>query len=391
MPLPLVCPTPLTRNNSFDSSASDDCDPSISVVIGGFKLLKQLGSGSAGDVYVASKGGELLALKVLTPRRATAEFAARFEREARLTCGVGRHPNICTGVEWGFVEASGCSYLAMELAQGMSLQQMMQEQGRLEWSQACRIICQIAQALAHLAEHGIVHRDLKPANIIVDPSSGTARLIDLGLARAVSEVDEERGDQSKCAPDIRTTARNSMSRIQTMEGCAIGSPAYMAPEQVCDARSSTAAADVYGLGATWYVAMTGRLPFDGNSPQAVMQQVLQGHVVPPTRLVPTLPAAVEALVLWAMERDPSMRPRSARSLERQIHIVITHPHDVARVQRARAAEAAALRSGANMEYLWWVGAAMAALSMIAWLTMAMLDLAPALEEPIADAATVASS
>lgn len=142
-----------------------------------------------------------------------------------------------------------------------------------------------------------------------DPSQCMGVLIDLGLARRVSDDADDDAPVSAVPAGLSLTASpKGMRRVRTPAYSAIGSPAFMAPEQVKDARSVSHAADVYGLGATCYSALTGALPFSGASPTAVMKQVLRGELVPPRERVPSLPPAVEAIVMWMLSREPSERP-----------------------------------------------------------------------------------
>jgi serine/threonine protein kinase len=249
--------------------------------VGNYRLVRHLGAGSSGsNVYEAQlaesddEPNPVVALKVLSSSQGAARAGfslARFLREVELTRELPRHPNFVAGLDSG-IDDAGNHYLAMQYLHGQTLDAVLRERGRLDWREATQMALQIARALAHLSAHGVVHRDLKPDNIMICACAEGGMesvLIDLGLARRTN--DQDQGSQ---AGDLKTT---EMRRMQTPAFCAIGSPAFMAPEQVQDARSASHAADVYGLGATWYAAVTGMLPFNGSSPAKVMQQVAARH------------------------------------------------------------------------------------------------------------------
>lgn len=235
--------------------------------------------------------------------------------------------------------------------------------GRLHWRAAMRIALQIAGALAHLSAHGITHRDVKPSNIIVSHdahggdggnadanSPASATLIDLGLAREASSCDDNDDDNhvgvvgggsEGSAAGIGgggPVSPRTLLRVRTPAFSSIGSPAFMAPECVADARRADARSDVYGLGATLYSAVTGRLPFDGASPAGVMSQVLQGEVRPPSAVVPGLPRGVEAVLLWMLQRDARQRPCTCDDggeLVWALRALHNAPDDVTIVERAK--------------------------------------------------------
>ena len=196
--------------------------------------------------------------------------------------------------------------------------------------------------------------------------SGGAKLIDLGLAR---RVDDSNDDLSACGAGVGFAApgQRGLFKVQTAPGCAVGSPAYMAPEQVVDARSCSHAADTYSLGATWYVCVTGRLLFDSADPTTAMQQALAGDIKRPSTFVPELPAAVDALIMWLLSKEPDERPASGEGLVELIRTVLAAPHDARRVEAVRAADVQQRASKGQQEWRSWVAMGVAALAFASYL------------------------
>lgn len=146
--------------------------------------------------------------------------------------------------------------------------------------------------------------------------------------------------------------------------------------QVRDARSATFSADVYSLGATWYAALTARLPFDGTSPAAVMAQVLHGKIVPPSVHVADVPAGVEAMILWLLQTEPSKRPRSGPMLIAELESTLAHPHDAKRVQKAKEAMARSDVAEARLRLCGRCVAGVIAAFVFAWLVWECMQLQP---------------
>ena len=198
------------------------------------------------------------------------------------------------------------------------------------------------------------------------PDHGGAKLIDLGLAR---RLDDANDDLSACGAGVGFAApgQRGLFKVQTAPGCAVGSPAYMAPEQVGDARSCSSAADTYSLGATWYVCVTGRMLFDASDPTTAMQQALAGDIRPPLMYAPGLPAAVDALIMWMLSKEPGNRPASGDGLVELIRMVLDTPHDAPRVEAVRAACQQQRSSAREAEWRSWVAMGVAALAFASYL------------------------
>jgi len=314
----LICPScrqPLRTR----SAKKDEQDPLVGKRVAGYRFLHRLGRGSMGRVYEAeSEDGERVAFKLLSNKVSDdEELLERFHREARLSIRL-RHPNLIAGYESG--QERGAYYLVMERAYGKGLDRVIDRGGPIPWERAADIVRQVAAALVYLAEAGIVHRDIKPENIMVDDRDGV-KLLDLGFAK--------------------TSGKGTLAEAEveglTMVGTSLGSPAYMAPEQVIDAASATEATDVYCLAASFYHALTGRLPYNGKTAMEVMEKVIRQQVVPPHEVESGVPLGVSAFVVWAMEKDPGKRPANAAAFIEELDATVDRPEDAARVAGAAKA------------------------------------------------------
>lgn len=271
--------------------------------LGEHDLLEVIGRGGMGVVYRARHLGlqRDVALKVLPGGGfAHPEARKRFRHEA-LAAARLQHPNIVAIHEVG--EAEGISYYSMDLVTGPTLAELL-GRGPLPVRTAAGYLLDIARAIHQAHQAGVLHRDLKPSNILIDAATDQPRVTDFGLARRF-----EVGTEDPSAPGTM-----SMSRF-TVTGQAIGSPAYMPPEQVLrhDATPGPAS-DVYSLGAILYQAITGRVPFEGTSVSDVLLQVREVEPIPPRRLNAHVPVDLETLCLKCMAKDPAGRYPSAADL-----------------------------------------------------------------------------
>jgi serine/threonine-protein kinase len=248
------------------------------LVDGRYRLMHRLGSGGMADVWCAedTQLGRRVAIKVLHERFAQDhEFVERFRREASSAAGL-QHPNVVGVFDRG--EFDGTYYIAMELVEGSSLRDLIS--GGMSVGQAVDIARQILAAARFAHERGIVHRDLKPLNVLIDPE-GRARVTDFGIARAgASEI--------------------------TQAGSVMGTAQYLSPEQA-QGLPVTAASDVYSIGIILYEMLTGRVPFEGESAVAVAMKQVSEQPLPPSRINPQVPPALDAVVMRALAKDPGNR------------------------------------------------------------------------------------
>lgn len=306
-----------TATRTTPSSGYPPVDPLVGRTVGGHVIERRIGAGALAVVYQArnAEDGAVVALKILTGEAAADDdFRARFYREAELSQRL-THPNIVTVYDHG--EDAGLHYLAMELVEGRSMEEAIDQDGPMPWLKAAELFLQLGQALAYLGRHGVIHRDIKPANFILT-NDGKAKLIDLGFAKKTTVSESNQG-----SPEL------------TLSGMSLGSPGYMAPEQVLDAKEATAAADIYGLGASFFHALTGRPPFEGPTVHVIMQKVLNEAPAPVQSLARDVPPAITALIEWTLQKDPKKRPESGQVFVRELENAIYQPTSTKRVQNQR--------------------------------------------------------
>jgi serine/threonine-protein kinase len=244
-----------------------------------FELLERIGRGGMGTVWKArdQESGDIVALKVLHEQYADDPyFVQRFEREVEVTQRIDS-PYVARTL--GFGQREGRPYIVMEYVDGKSLREIVRERGHLPWSEAKKILREVALGLDAAHSAGVIHRDVKPSNILVTPD-GTAKLLDFGIARALDLT--------------------AMTGTSTM----MGTPAYMAPEG-----KPSAQADLYGLGCMAYEMLTGSPPFAGDS----QGEVVVRHIREAPDLS-RLPAEARPIVGWLLAKEPSQRPATAAGL-----------------------------------------------------------------------------
>jgi len=299
--------------------------------LGPYEILSPLGAGGMGEVYRARDGklGREVAIKVLPAAfAADAERLARFRREAKVLASLN-HPHIAA--IYGLEESGGVEALVLELAEGETLAERL-ARGPLPADEALEIARQIAEALEAAHERGIVHRDLKPANSKLTPG-GQVKVLDFGLAKALV------GDVA--SPDISTSP--TLTAAATQAGVALGTAAYMSPEQA-RGKAVDKRADVWAFGAVLYEMLTGRHPFSGETVSDILACVLKSD--PDwTALPATTPAAIRRLLRRCLEKDPLKRLRDigdARiELEEAMHGA---PPDAAPTRRSCASSSTVPRS-----------------------------------------------
>lgn len=269
--------TPFQANRVMSGRAQE-------LLLGSYIVLDMLGAGGMGAVYKAKHQtmGRVVALKVIRPERlSSANAIRRFRREIEAAAMVN-HPNIVQAFDAD--ETGGRLTLVMEYVDGTDLSKMLKEKGPLPIDSVLNYVLQAATGLEHAHEKGLVHRDIKPQNLLLT-RDGVVKVLDLGLARQLEE------DQS----------------LLTREGVVVGTPDYVAPEQVLNSHNVDIRADIYSLGATLYVLLTGKVPFPGSS---VAQKLLkqQKEEPPPVESHrPQIAPAIAAIVRRMMAKKPQDR------------------------------------------------------------------------------------
>ncbi len=266
-----------------------------------YVILEAIGSGGMGVVYKARHVSmdRIVALKVL-PRSLedASRTIRRFQREIKATARLS-HPNIVTALDAH--DAGGTHFLVMEYVDGRNLMDVVRAHGPLPLEESVRIIMQVADALAEAHRKGIVHRDIKPSNILLQPD-GQAKLLDLGLAR-ISRLN---------ADDITISAL-------TQDGLAMGTEAFMPPEQARDSKTADARADIYSLGCTLFYLVTGRPLFVKRTPVLTMVAHREEPPTPLREVREEAPVKLDALFRRMVSKSPDNRPQSMDEVQSALH------------------------------------------------------------------------
>jgi serine/threonine protein kinase/tetratricopeptide (TPR) repeat protein len=278
-------------------------DPLLNLLVGGrYQLLERLGDGGMGSVYKATQLSmdRLVAVKLIHPALAgNPAIAARFDREMQATARV-EHPNTVQVFDYGQTQ-DGQLFLVMEMLQGCTLAKLLELKSWLSAERLIPIATQIVRALGAAHAKGIVHRDLKPENVMLVERFGErdfVKVLDFGIAHFL--------------------AGEPGAMRMTIEGSLIGTPAYMSPEQARGEQVGPRS-DLYSLGVLLYQASLGLPPFDGTTlPEILLRR--QTHTPrPPSEVAPgRLPASLEALIMWLLEREPEDRPADAEAVLAQL-------------------------------------------------------------------------
>jgi len=268
-------------------------------LIGRYRILKELGRGMMGVVYLAQDPAleRLIALKTIdlafaVPARERASFEQRFLAEARVAARL-QHPGIVVVHDVGRDDARGILYIALEYLHGRTLADLGPEP--LSWPEALRVVAALARALHHAHAQSIVHRDVKPANVMLTPS-GQPKIMDFGIAKV---------------PHMELTSAGQF----------FGTPLYMSPEQASgapvDGRS-----DLFSLGAVAYQLLTGRQAFRAENVMQVLSRVVNETPTPPSQLVPGLPDGIDRVIARAMAKEPDRRYPSGEDMAADIDALI---------------------------------------------------------------------
>lgn len=277
-------------------------DEFIGTTLGRYELQSRLGRGGMAEVYRAYQPSldRLVAIKILHPFLGEdPEFKARFEREARSVAQL-RHQNIVHVYDFEFDADRDLYYMVMEYIDGPTLRTRLHEleenDERMPVAESARIIHRLAGAVAYAHSRGMAHRDIKPANVMLD-SDNRIVLTDFGIARMVS------------GPNM------------TASGSLVGTPAYMSPEQglgqIGDHRS-----DIYSLGVVFYQMLTGVMPYDADTPIAVVLKHVNDPLPPPRDINPDIPESLERILYRALEKAPEDRYQTADEFISDLEAVV---------------------------------------------------------------------
>jgi DNA-binding response OmpR family regulator len=268
------------------------------VFAGRFEVLAHVGTGGMGTVYRCRDRelSEEVALKILHPRALGTGGEGsldRFKSEIRLARRI-THRNIVRSHDFGTWE--NVHYLTMELVNGITLRELLDRSGRMEVPGVLAIANQLSEALGVAHGEGVIHRDIKPANLILD-EQGILKIMDFGVARLSAGPSEF-----------------------TMAGSVVGTPRYMAPEQILSGKLDERT-DLYAVGVVLFECLTGRLPFDDENPLAVMTQVLRDPAPSPGDVVPGIPPALSGVVVRLLAKQPENRYPNAAALHRDLALI----------------------------------------------------------------------
>ena len=272
------------------------------IIAGKFQVERILGEGGMGYVVAARhlQLGQTVALKFMREEVLSNEYKSRFLREARNTVRL-KSKHVSRVLDVGALEG-GSPYMVMEYLEGTDLSELLQKRGPFPVPEACDYIIQACEAIAEAHGHGIVHRDLKPANLFLTRGSGgepVVKVLDFGVSKVLElGLDDDSDSGGRSHPDSVVTKATDL----------LGSPSYMAPEQVISARDADSRSDVWSLGVILFRLISGKAPFTGNSLGDLIQNIMHGPMPNLRHFRPDIPEGLEDVVARCMERPRERRP-----------------------------------------------------------------------------------
>jgi len=307
---------------SLEQASKSSCESSSLASFGEYDLLDEIARGGMGVVYKARQRnlGRIVAVKmILAGPLAGKEFVQRFRTEAS-AAAILQHPNIVAIHDVGVHE--GRHYFSMDYVEGQNLAQLVGQQP-LPATKAARYVALIAEAIHYAHERGILHRDLKPSNILID-SNDQPRVTDFGLAKRLV------GTRSTASHSSAQNTGDAVERVPTdltITGQVLGSPNFMPPEQAGAKRGKVGRpSDVYALGGILYYLLTARAPFQAESLEQIITQVLHAEPVGPRLLNPSIPRDLETITLKCLEKEPARRYQTAKELADELgHVLRQEP------------------------------------------------------------------
>jgi serine/threonine-protein kinase len=294
--------------------------------IPGYKILGKLGAGAMAVVYKAQQLSlnRTVAIKVLPKRfSGNPEYVERFFKEGQ-AAGKLNHNNIVQAVDVG--EAGGYHYFVMEYVEGKTLHDDLMAGKVFKEDEALNIVIQVAHALQHAHSCGLIHRDVKPKNIMIN-TAGVVKLADMGLARETTDIEA----------------------AQTEAGKAYGTPYYIAPEQIRGKIDIDGRADIYGLGATFYHMVTGRVPFMADDPAEVMRKHLREDLIPPDHINTKLSAGTSEVIEVMMAKRKEDRYNNVKELLADLEAVRAGQPPIRAHKRFDVSVLGQLEKGAALE------------------------------------------
>jgi serine/threonine-protein kinase len=277
--------------NEFEAKKSTQRIP-------GYRIQSKLGQGAMATVFLANQLSldRNVAIKVLPKKfSANAKFIERFYKEGKAAAQLN-HPNIVAAYDVG--QAGEHHYFVMEYVDGPTVYDRVVKEKRISESEAIKLTIGVAKALQHAHARGFIHRDIKPKNIMMT-KQGVVKLADLGLARAMSDKEAAKAEA----------------------GRAYGTPYYISPEQIRGEVKIGPQADIYGLGATFYHMVTGRVPFEGKNPSAVMHQHLKAELMPPDHINSKLSGGTAQVIEMMMAKNAAERYQNATDLLEDLELI----------------------------------------------------------------------